>query len=496
MSRRPAQNYNCRSLELLRRQLTFTPPAKRIEQVRRAERLHDELDPAKAYPFDFIAYRITGYRSESKDSSLLVGAAIMPDLRLMIDALSRSVEMPADDEPVESPQALADRFHVSTKTIARWRKLGLRWRWVSRPEGGRKQLMFTQRAVERFLDQHQHRVERASRFTQIGQRDRMRLIERARRIARVRNVSLNQAAAHLARRSGRSLEALRMLLEQYDRDHPEGRIFPDHAGTLTPRQKRVIVRAYRMGVSVSRIAERFGRTPSTVYRAIHDRHAADLRRQEIHYAASPLFERDDADEVFLRPEPESEPKTDGAGSATAADDLPEPLRPLYNRPVLNAQRQRSLFLRMNYLKFKAARARDNLDRYEPRAAELDQIDSLLVQAAAIRDRLVAANLPTILSVARRHLIGHADQSTPHLIELLEIGNRVVIDAVDRFNAARDQPFESYLMFVLMRRFASDESARPTRARARAKFDADAAVQRIRDLAGESGVDLTLEGEIQ
>ena len=63
MSRRISQPFRCRAIEQLARQLLFAPPDKRIEQVARAEKLHDQIEPGVAYPFEFISYRITGYRS-------------------------------------------------------------------------------------------------------------------------------------------------------------------------------------------------------------------------------------------------------------------------------------------------------------------------------------------------------------------------------------------------------------------------------------------------
>ena len=130
MTRRLTQQFNCRALADLTRQLLVTPVKKRVEQVRRAERLYDAIDRQRNYPFDFVNFRITGYHSESEDA-LLVGEALLGDLRLLIDSLSRSMGMPrTDDEPIVTPQKLADRFNVSVKTVDRWRKLGLRWRWA------------------------------------------------------------------------------------------------------------------------------------------------------------------------------------------------------------------------------------------------------------------------------------------------------------------------------------------------------------------------------
>ena len=463
MTRRINQKYHCSALEQLLRQLLFAPPAKRIEQVHQTEKLHDQIDPAQAYPFDFLHYRITGYHCESKDQNLLVGAAILPDLRLIIDSLSRSININVDldVERDESVQSLAKRLNVSSKTLYRWRQRGLRWRWARNSQSRKKQMVFTRSAVELFLKKNQDQVKRASRFTQIAPDVRKRLIQRAHRIAKRRHISLNQMAVHLANRSHRSLETIRTILEQYDRKNLDNPIFLDRSGPLTNRQNRLIVRAYRMGISIWRIADRFQRSPSTVYRTIHKNRASKFHLMAIHYVESPLFKRDDADEVILRPQPLVEAEQLIAVSNLLVHDLPQTLRPFYSRPILPPARQRSLFLGMNYLKFKAARLRDQLDRYEPRATDLDQIDSLLAKAAAIRDQLVATNLPTVLAVARQHVTDSSNQFTGHLIERLETGDQLLIHEVEQFDAASHQSFQDYLKFKLMRSFANAESSHTT-----------------------------------
>src|SRR5690606_14602672 len=159
--------------------------------------------------------------------------------------------------------------------------------------GGRKTVAFTPRAVERFIARNADRVEKASQFSQMTPEDRQKLIDRARRIAQGRDVTLNQVAARLARKPRPALEANPDPLEAHDRDNPQHRIFDDQ-GPLTPRQKRIISRAYRMGVGVGRIAERFGRSRATIYRVINDKRAAAARRMRLSYVESPTFSRPDA----------------------------------------------------------------------------------------------------------------------------------------------------------------------------------------------------------
>ena len=50
--------------ELTDQQVRFTPPARRMEQLARAERLLGGLDVNKQYPYQYVCYRITGYRPD------------------------------------------------------------------------------------------------------------------------------------------------------------------------------------------------------------------------------------------------------------------------------------------------------------------------------------------------------------------------------------------------------------------------------------------------
>lgn len=492
VSRRSPLNFHCEPLQELSRQLRFSPPQKQTSQLHRTERLHDEIDPVVNYPLDYLVYRITGYRPAAGDSVLLVGAAVLPDLRLIIDALSRSVDPPVTaGEPAESVAQLACRLRVSTKTISRWRRAGLRWRWVRPAAGTRKRIGFSPEAVERFVAAHPERVEKAARFTQMGSAQRRKLIEGARRIAQASAASLNQVAAQLARETGRALETIRLIIEQHDAATPPQRIFTNHDGPLSSKQKRLIVRAHGLGISANKIAKRVGRARSTVYRVIQERRAAAARRVSLPFVASPTFDRPDAGQVILR----SDPPPPAAGhpppmSVVPVEDLPEPLRALYRQPVLDNQRQRSLFIRYNYLKYKASKLRDALDRTNPRAADLDTFEMYAFQASQLRSLLVNRALPVVLSVAKRHLIGQTDRSVNRLVLLLAMGHEVLIEAVDSFNATRSQRFDSFLTNQLMRRFASESAPGPgARPKAQRRLTPEQMLNHLIEAAGKSGVKL-------
>ncbi|MEX0777245.1 MAG: hypothetical protein WD042_16195 [Phycisphaeraceae bacterium] len=494
MPRSTTPTFRCQALDQLTRELLFAPPARRVEQVRRAERLHDQIEPEINYPLEFVVYRITGYRSEIEQETLLVGQAILHDLRLLIDRLSQSMDIPVGaDEVVESGEALARRLNVSTKTLSRWRQLGLRWRWA-RVDGGRKGVVYPRRASERFLAAHPQLLRRAADFTRLDAVTHRQILQRARRIAQSSQVSPNQVAIHLSRKYGRALETIRRLLEAHDHRHPEDRIFADRSGPLDGAQRQAIAQAHAAGTPIRALAAQYRRTRSTIQRAIHLQRAAAVRKLDIQYFALPPFTRDDADSVYLRPE--SEGHHAAVQSMVPVHDLPEAIQPLYHQPMLSADELESLLVRMNYLKFKGATLRAGLSRTEPRVGDLDQIERCLEQSSRLRNRIAAACLPLVLIAARRHLVGPTQGATRRLIELLERGNGVLYDAIDSFDPGSRKTFESLLNFSLMRQFASQPHGAPAgAAKASRKNPASRTLERLLNQAGESGIDLHVEDEM-
>ena len=80
------------SIEELARQMTFTP-VERAAQLASAESLLHEIDAAKAYPLDFVIFRITGYHPKHVAEGLLTGLAHQHDLGLLIERLSETLEV-------------------------------------------------------------------------------------------------------------------------------------------------------------------------------------------------------------------------------------------------------------------------------------------------------------------------------------------------------------------------------------------------------------------
>jgi hypothetical protein len=113
--------FRLEALADLARQLSFTPQHTRAAQINSAEILLHDLDPQKAYPIDFVVFRITGYQPKTDgNSDLLTGLALQHDLGLLIEQVSDGLHLDAaaTHEPVLSIDDVTERFDVTSKTLA------------------------------------------------------------------------------------------------------------------------------------------------------------------------------------------------------------------------------------------------------------------------------------------------------------------------------------------------------------------------------------------
>src|SRR5207249_4703630 len=109
-------------------QVRFAPPARRMEQLARAEKLLTEIEETRQYPYQYVCFRITDYRPDLYPDLLIAGTDLRHDLCSFISELARSMPpVPVEEvaEPVMTLDQISKRLNVSTKTINRWRRRGL-----------------------------------------------------------------------------------------------------------------------------------------------------------------------------------------------------------------------------------------------------------------------------------------------------------------------------------------------------------------------------------
>jgi len=450
--------------QLTDQQVRFAPPARRQEQLARAEKLLAEIDPAKQYPYQFVCYRITDFRPESYPDLLIAGADLLDDLPLMIQALVVQTPLPAavsllnedGTEPLLTLEEISKRWNVSTKTIRRWSKLGLVGRKV--PFNGRHQLAFKQSVVERFLAIHHDRVERGTRFSQLSDEEREDILRRAKRLAQLTSGTLTEISRRIARRLNRSAETIRYTIKNFDRAHPELALFPNLTGPLDEETKQTIYTSYRRGIKVDTLAKRFQRTRTSMYRVINEVRAQRLLEQPLDYIPHESFVNASKalEAEILGPMPDAEEYEAKRNQMKAPKDVPPELAPLYEVPLLNKEQEQHVFRKMNYLKYKAAQLRDRMrkdggnevDPSRVRIQTLKEIEDLQAAANEVKDLLINANMRLVVNIAKKHT-----PQTDNFFELLSDGNMSLIRAVEKFDFGRGFKFSTYASWAIIKNFA-------------------------------------------
>ena len=457
--------YLSKPIEDLASQMAYTPPQVRRDQLTNAEQLYWELEEDGSYPLDYVLFRLTGYRADgSVRPTILVGRAVRNDLITLVENVSETLEDHADShDPIPLDlDAVCKELRVSSKTISRYRKQGLFARRMRFGKGKRERikLAFLPESLDRFTRAYAERVNKAGSFERIDDDSKHAMVLRARRIAIRTTATPHRVSQHLARKYPWSAQAIRKMLIEHDAHDPRFAIFRDHTPPLTDRQRRVIARAAKRGVSIAILCERFGKTRDAIYRAINLERARELEEIPIRYTDNPTFHLPTAHQVILESHlPEAEASFTLPPIASNEDD--ETLTSLTtDRTVLDAETERALFARYNYLKLIATRDIGRLDRHRPAAGDIDRIETTLRHADRIKNRLVQTNLALVVATAKRHQTGSPSASSDLLTDLIGEGNLVLMLAIDTFDIARGNRFSTYLTWALMRHFAQLSVASP------------------------------------
>ena len=439
--------------QLKDQQVRFAPVERRLDQLNRAERFLTEVEPGKDYPYQYVCFRITGFRPESHPDLIIAGRDLEHDLELFIKDLADTVPaVPAEavPEPVLTLEQVSKDLKVSTKTITRWRDRGLVCRKILR--NGRRTVGIRQSLLQRFLTRNQEQVEKGSRFSQLTDAERLEILRRAKRMARVAPGRFTEICRRIAKKMGRSVETVRYTLKKHDQAHPDGAIFPGLHAPLDEQTKQAIYTSYRRGISIDALAKRFHRARTSVYRVINEVRARRLLSQPLDYIYNPDFDKPALEAEILGPMPDHEAYEASRAKAlrSVPKGLPPELSPLYEVPLLTREQEAHLFRQMNFLKHKAARLRAKIskDLGRVRTADLDRLEELQTRALAVKEQLVRANMRLVANIAKRHA-SHAD----NYFELMSDGNLSLMRAVEKFDYSRGNKFSTYATWALMNNFA-------------------------------------------
>ena len=434
--------------ELTDQQVRFAPAARRREQLDRAAKLLGEVDSARAYPYQFVCFRITDFRSDAHADLRIAGADLKLDLAEFIKRVERSIPpLPIEQavEPILTLDEVGKQWNVSTKTLTRWRTRGLVGQRIL--VKGRRQLGYPKSLLDKFLAENRELVKRGSNFSRLADRERDSILYRARRLARAGG-DVTEVSRRIAQRLGRSVEAIRYTIKNFDRAHPGQAIFPDRKGPLDGATKEMIFDQYERGVPVETLSKNHARSRTAVYQAINEVQARKLLDAPVEYIHNPDFENPANDAAFLAGMPNEEKFQDQSRNMTPPRDVPPEMAHLYRWPLLSKDQEQHLFRQMNYLKFKLNKLRGEMKPGAARVGDLRQVEDLQARVRWVRDRLINCNTRLVASIAKKHA-GAFD----NLAELMSDGSVSLMRAVEKFDYGRGFKFSTYATWAIMKNFA-------------------------------------------
>ena len=425
--------FKLKRFEELCRALLLDGTAVRRRAAVRLEELLASFDPAREYPYEFLYFRVMGFRPAGDVRETYEGADAQEDLLLLLRRVAESAPASADDagEPVYLEEELARDLGVSRRTLRRWRRRGLvprAWRFAD----GRRRMAVRQGVLDRFLEANRDLVDRSARFTKLTPGEAPRAVAAARRLVRSDGLGLTAVAQRVGAQLGRAPETIRLALKRHDRENAEAAVFAPPRGRLTGELRRRIWTDYRNDVPVGKLCSRYGRSRASIYRVINRERA--LRVLALSLSCHP-------EDGFADP---------GVDDELLGGELHEVLSALSQEgdvAPLRRNEERVLFRGLNYAKFRVLELREEIDpnRYVP-SGVLNRVEDLLALAEAVRERVLALHLPLADRVAKQHSRTAADRQRQTPRAHAELGR--LIDDFDYRGVAR---FGAYANLELMKR---------------------------------------------
>jgi len=446
--------------ELTDQQVRFAPVSRRTLQLSNAQRLLVDVQVDRDYPYQFVCYKITDFRPEAHAEISINGKVLQHDLAQMILRLERSlpplpIELAA--EPMLSLDEVSRRFNVSTKTVTRWRLLGLAARRVL--VENKRQLGFPLSAVEAFASNHASQVQRGTKFSQMTTGEKDAVIRQARHFA-ADGDGLTMVSRRIAEQLGRSAETVRYTIKNYDRAHPEHAVFPNGTERLTEQTKHAIYHAFQEGKPMDLIAKKFKRTRSSMYRVVNEVRAEHWLRTPVDYIYNASFDDAAINADFDGPMPDEDDFMAKLHSMRAPKDVDATMTYLYERPLLNFKQEQHLFRKMNFLKHKLQKLKETVDPARARVQDLETLERLDREVKGTRDLLIECNLRLVHKLASQHL-----QVGQVIDELKSDAHISIMRAVEKFDYGRGFKFSTYATWAIVKNFARsipDENTRKMR----------------------------------
>jgi hypothetical protein len=344
------------------------------------------------------------------------------------------------------------RWSISSKTLQRYRKLGLICHYATFPDGVQRLACFEDElsrfeAVNAGQAVNAGRLAKAATFTRVDESLQSQIVAEAAALRAREHLSLNEAAIRLAPRYGRALETVRSILRRHDRLNAEP-VFTE-PGPLSDREMAVMHRAWRWGISFAALAERFGKTKATVQRAINRRRALLLRSLDLDFLELPTFQMEDAERVIL-----SAPAVCGQLAPRLPDDAVSLIDAARATPPLEEPAEHAMLAAYNLLKRRAAGIIRGLEEW-PASIALDQAETDLRWATRLKRRLIESLVPAAILRVEQHLrrplqAERRDVIRATLAAAIAVGSR----AVETVDPSRGQALLRAFRYAMDRELAT------------------------------------------
>ncbi len=429
---------------------SFAPKAQQLKQLAAVEELCKIIDPDKQYPFEFICFKVTGYRPKDLPAEQTIsGSELLRDLPVYILRASTRLKLSAEKqgEKIYSIDELSKKFSVSTRTIERWRKKGLmcrRYIFNEKISG----IGFASSVVDEFVASNKELVSKACRFSAISPAMRQGIIEMSQKLGSKEDLSRTAVIKKVAAHFKRAHETVRMIIVECEKNKKQ--IFKNPHILLGSRETSLIYNMHESGSSIDQIAAKFNKSASTIYRTINRKRIRKLLSAKIDYIPSAEFARPDAHSrilatpISVRRMPKGILDRPEANSDSDWQAFVDAIKKI---PALNRQQEAELFRRYNFLKYSAAELAKQLSLTKPCAKTAQQAEQYLNQAERIKNLIIEANLKLVIRVAGKHASG------ANLADLISEGNIALMRAVEKFDYTKGFRFSTYASWVIARDFA-------------------------------------------
>jgi len=432
----------------LKTELEFIPTRLRRPLLQRMATLITELLPEQLYTYDRIFHHITQFHPDTNADTLLSGEQLLHDLGILLQRSSLASPMTAEDpeEHIVSLENVAAGKRVAMRTVRRWALRGMSLAFYQFVDG-RYGWGVQQSHLETFLTRRNQNTRRWA--AKLSADETHTILERIASLEKANGHSTSAIVQQVSRESGRSTATVRRLLRKHRKDQAAISANSRRYGGLAPARLSELSQQYRRGTPVRTLARDFGRSISTIYRILHRLLVDQILELKISYVPNPDFARADAEAVCLGAEglftypPEASPQM-----IKAPDGLPPYLRELYAIPLLSRQREKQLFRKYNYLKYRMAMLQEQVRTAGYRARIIDRFEELRQAADHVRHILVRCNLRLVVSIAKRHTGPLAT-----LMDLISEGNMCLMRTVEFYNYARNARFATYATWAIVRHFA-------------------------------------------